>query len=285
MVRDRRRILDLHVKCPWCQKEMELRDLRDHKKKKCEQKPDDYEATPTPEPEPEEKKDEKAHEEKGDQYGIELYEENNGVQSPQNQSPNRDRLVSVDRKAAEEKEKQRFKEQEEKDRLIALHMQLAEQDKARELRRHASVPNSPVRSPSQHQYQQQQQPIQNHQPHSPQHQPHSPQHQQQQHSPQHRQQQPVQQVRIVQPQQIGEVPIEEIDEPADRIEYYQADEANEIEGQPGAEGGNIRQKRSGCCGCSDKIWCCICCVFWIAVLVAGVSLWFYWSQAKDKLGL
>jgi len=198
-------------------------------------------------------------------------------------------VVSVDRKAAEEKEKQRFKEQEEKDRMIALQMQLAEQDKARDFRRNASVPNSPVRSPSQHQYQQQ--PIQHHQPHSPQHQPHSPQHQphspqhQQQHSPQHYQQQPVQQVRVVQPQRIGEAPIEEIDEPADRIEYYQAEEGNEIEGQPGVEGKNVRQKRSGCCGCSDKIWCCLCCVFWIAVLVAGVCLWFYWTQAKDKLGL
>jgi len=272
MVRDRRRILDLKVKCPWCSKQMELRSLREHKKK-CEERPDDYEPTPTPEPHSPLDQSGSQHGDKKEEkenYGIEMFEE---VGRPQ--SPSRDRVPSQDqKKAAEEKEKQRKQEEEDKDRMFALQMQLAEQDRARanqQIRRNLSQHQHPqqpqqIRSPSI-----EVRPIQPRPVDSP----------------------PLQQVRLVQPQQIGEAHIEEIDEqPNERIEYYQADgDPNDrIEGQPDqAEGlrpAVLREgKRLGCCGCSDKFWCCLCCVFWVIVLVCGVSLWFFWSNVKESTGL
>eukprot|EP00456_Euglypha_rotunda_P048675 TRINITY_DN39007_c0_g1_i1.p1 TRINITY_DN39007_c0_g1~~TRINITY_DN39007_c0_g1_i1.p1 ORF type:complete len:177 (+),score=18.29 TRINITY_DN39007_c0_g1_i1:66-596(+) len=79
MVRDRRRILGLKVKCVWCEEQMELRDLRAHRKKKCQKRPDDYEPTPTPPPEDvdgsahpiiaEEKKEQK------EEFAVEFFEE------------------------------------------------------------------------------------------------------------------------------------------------------------------------------------------------------------------
>jgi len=264
MVRDRRRILDLKVKCPWCQIVMELRELREHKKSKCQQKPDDYEPTP----EPEQVKEEKA----GDQEYVLEFEAAEDKQIEEN-------------KIAEERRIREQKDSQEKDRLFAQQMQLSEQDRARGLSvrpasplRASVAPASPLRASVA--------------PASPLRASVSPQ-----------QQKPAQ--PQIQLGQVGEPHVDYLGSPQNGggggggggnnnngvfVEYYQADEigyGEGQEGQPDAQGKKIRQqKKSGCCGCSDRCWCCMCCVFWIFLLILGVCIWLFGvGGTASKIGV
>jgi len=100
------------------------------------------------------------------------------------------------------------------------------------------------------------------------------------------------QVQLVRPmEQGGEPHVEEFGNEGGGgavIEYYQADEFGE--GMEGGNGNGARpnqqrnrpispKRRSGCCGCSDRCWCCMCCFFldyfintWCFHLVLG-SFW------------
>jgi len=98
------------------------------------------------------------------------------------------------------------------------------------------------------------------------------------------------QVQLVRPaDQGGEPRVEEFNGGGGGvvIEYYQADEFGEgLEGRPAKQPRVVPAKRSGCCGCSDRCWCCLCCVFWIILLVLGLSIWFWGpSGAAAKVGL
>jgi len=253
MVRDRRRILDMKVKCPYCETKMELRDLHEHKRSKCQQKPDDYEPTPDPEQvQDHERKEPEAGEE---EFIIEP------VDDGQDQKALEDKKIEEARKARE------AKDAEDRDRLFALQMQISEQDRARNL----SV---------------------------------QPQNRKISQSPQHRVSQSPQrvqpQVQLVQPQGEAHVEVFEVSPGggaggAPLVEYYQADAYGADgyegqEGQPVGKGKNpIRQipaKRGGCCGCSDRCWCCLCCVFWVLLLVLGLSIWYFGvAGTASKVGL
>lgn len=244
MIRDRRRILDLKVKCPWCSNQMELRSLMDHKRTKCQKRPEDAEDDEK-EPADEEKQEKEEHE-----YVIELVQDGD-------QKNNK----------ADEEKKQREAEQQ-RDHLFAA--QLQEQERQRGVSLGISArgggPSGPG-SPSRASVAQQPRAI-------------------------------TPQVQLVRPMdQGGEPHVEEFGNEGGGgavIEYYQADEFGE-----GLEGGNgngarpdkqrnrpIAAKRRGCCGCSDRCWCCMCCFFWIILIILGVSIWFWGpSGVASRVGL
>jgi len=125
MVRDRRRILDLKVKCPWCETQMELRSLTEHKKSKCSKKPVDAEEEEDKEPVVEEKVEEDKGEEA--EYVIEFEAGEEGEQ---------------DHKIEEKREKE-IKEAQERDQIFAA--QLQEEERMRNL---SVRPGGSPRSPS-----------------------------------------------------------------------------------------------------------------------------------------
>jgi len=240
MVRDRRRILDMKVKCPWCSIQMELRSLTEHKKAKCQKRPEDAEDDDKEEPVAEKEKEE-------NEYVIEFVDDQ-----------------KENKKAEEEK---KAKEAEQRDHLFAAQMQDQERSQ-RGLSLGVSArqgPGSPSRG-SVAPYQQQQRAI-------------------------------TPQVQLVRPMDQGEPHVEEFGDGNGGggggvvIEYYQADEFEGVEGQNGRAAKKPRNKpipakRSGCCGCSDRCWCCMCCFFWIILLVLGVSIWLWGpSGAAGKIGL
>jgi len=127
MVRDRRRILDMKVKCPWCDIQMELRALIEHKKSKCSKKPEDAEEEEDKEP----LVGEKVEEEKGEdpEYIIELAGED-GEQDHK-----------IEEKREEERKEKEMKEAQERDRILAA--QLQEQERMRNLSVRPANPRNP----------------------------------------------------------------------------------------------------------------------------------------------
>jgi len=116
-----------------------------------------------------------------------------------------------------------------------------------------------------------------------------------------RQQQPsviTPQVQLVRPAEVipegGEPHVEDLNNNNNNgnvvIEYYQADEFGEgQEGRPDKQrpGKNkqvVAAKRRGCCGCSDRCWCCMCCFIWIILIAIGLAFWFWGPGAANKIG-
>jgi len=141
MVRDRRRILGLKVKCPFddCGEQMELRQLRGHQKN-CQHKPDDW-VDPREGEEPaeepmtpvkgQEEKEEPAAKPEEPEFVIEMDPE------PHDVKPD----GKADGKAAAAANANNLghnADQEEKDRLFALQMQQQEQARGRNLSRQPS---------------------------------------------------------------------------------------------------------------------------------------------------
>jgi len=261
MVRDRRRILDLKVRCNFddCGKEMELRQLRDHQKA-CEHKPDDWE-DPKAHLDDAADHEEKA-EEKGDEKAIDYILELEPAVAPAavvTPSPRgRPEVKQEDRR------EQQAKEIEDQDRAFALQMQLQEQERARIARAQSR------QGPGQQQQQQQQQPLQ----------------------PRHPGDGRGQQVGGGMKLHLNPEPMELApanDEGGQYVDFgYQGDPRPEGYGG-GVEGPEILRppKKNRCCGgCSDKMWCCICCVFWIVLLAIGGYLWVNGiDSTKNQIGL
>jgi len=142
MVRDRRRILGLRVKCPFdgCGEQMELRQLRQHQKN-CQHKPDDW-VDPREGEEPaeepltpvkgQEEKQEPAAKPEEPEFIIEMDPE------PQEAKPDGKADGKMAAAAANVNNNGLNADQEEKDRLFALQMQQQEQARARNISRQPS---------------------------------------------------------------------------------------------------------------------------------------------------
>jgi hypothetical protein len=230
MVRDRRRILGLKVKCPFdeCGEQMELRQLREHQKN-CQHKPDDWVDPregdePAADEEPltpvkaQEEKQEPAAKPEEPEFVIEMNPD------PFEAKPDGKGDGKMAAAAAANANNNRHNaDQEEKDRLFALQMQQQEQARGRNLSRQPSpvqkksVAVSPV------------------------------------------------QVVVHQPQALELAPADD-----GYYYQAGADGRKEGEGVgAGVDGGEILRppKKTRCC--NDKVWCCFCCVFWIVLLVIG----------------
>jgi len=235
MVRDRRKILDMKVKCPWCANQMELRALTDHKRTKCQKRPADAEDDDDEKEEPAEEK----HEEENE-YVVEL-----AVDDDQDQ-----------KKIAEERKQREEKNAEQRDALFAA--QLQEEERQRGLSLGISVsgrqgPGSPSRS------QRPQQPSvirpqvqlvrpaevipEGGEPH----------------------------VDDFNNNNGNNVVIEyyQADEVGEGLE------GRPDKQRPGKNRQVVAAKRNGCCGCSDRCWCCMCCVLWILLIALGLAIWFW----------
>jgi hypothetical protein len=248
MVRDRRRILGLKVKCPFddCGEQMELRQLRGHQKN-CQHKPDDWVdpregEEPAEEPmtplKAQDEKQEPAAKAEEPEFVIEMDPEPHEVK-PDGQA---DQKVAA--AAANANNLKQNADQEEKDRLFALQMQQQEQARARNLSRQPS----PVQKRSVAV-----QPV-------------------------------VQPVVVVHQQALELAPADD----GQYFAYQAADGRKEGEGVgAGIDGGEILRppKKTRCC--NDKIWCCFCCVFWIVLLVIGAFILIKGGVdgAKESLGV
>jgi len=243
MVRDRRRILGLKVKCPFdeCGEHMELRQLRSHQRQ-CSHKPDDWEdprgdhaeekELPSPitpvSPSKGLADDEPAKKAEEPEFVIELEPAADAKIGPAGEDK---AIVHV---VAQNAHKDSVaKNLEAEDRLFALQMQMQEDERARGqpggAQRNKSV-GGPVRpaAPSVGGMQLQLQP------------------------------EPLE----LAPAHDDGVPYQEIG--------YQAGGEGRAEGiGAGVDGAEILRppKKNRCC--NDKVWCCFCCVFWVIVLVIG----------------
>jgi len=220
MVRDRRRILGMKVKCGWCEEQMELREYKVHRHRKCKSRPDDYEPTPTPPAEPldasghasirgsvhEAKEQKEEQKEQKGEYALELFADD-----------------------GEQKARER-QEREEKDRRFALEMEARSRLEAAQRR----TPRAQ--------------------------------------SPQN---------------QLGEAHVDEIGEA--QVVFEPVEDENgiedEAEGQPDPRLVKRKRPQSGCCGCSDKIWCCLCCFIWLLILVGGLVYWKFGSSSLSYVHL
>jgi len=242
MVRDRRRILGLRVKCPFddCGEEMELRQLRGHQKL-CEHKPpdwvdprdglvplDDEELPLTPIKQNADDDKVSPHKEAEPEFVIEL---------------NPDAVEEIKGGPDHAAERERLaKEQEEKDHAFAAQMQRDEQQRVARAK-------SAAKQPAQQQRAAWGEPA------------------------------------VYRPQPLELAPAQEDGAPYQEIGY-------QAEGRPegigaGVDGAEILRppKKTRCC--NDKIWCCVCCVFWIAILAIGAFILVSGgiSQAKNNVGL